>query len=106
MFGDVLGDGTPIQVAKIRTRDSLILEIYAPSKDGSRALIDRIVLEESRDGYFTLNGSLTNLAIDDVDGDNKMEIIAPAFDHNLTAHLNVFRFDRESKTFLKVTQAY
>jgi len=106
VMGDVLGDGTPVQVAKIRTRDSLILEVYIPAKDGSRLMIDRIVLDEKRDGYFTLNGNLTNLAIDDVDGDNQLEILAPAFDQNLTAHLNVFKFDRSSKTFLKVTQAY
>lgn len=106
VMGDVLGDGTPVQVAKIRTRDSILIEVYVPARDGSRVLIDRIELDEKRDGYFTLNGNLTNLAIDDVDGDQLLEIIAPAFDQNLNAHLNVYKFNQSSKTFQKVTKAY
>lgn len=102
VIGDVLGDGTPIQVTKVKTRDALFLEIYKPSKSGARELIQRIKLDEQKDAYFTLKGKVINLAIDDVYGDHTLEIIAPAFDQNLTAHLNIYKYDKNSKLFYKM----
>ncbi len=66
-------------------------------------LLDTINLEQERDGYFTFNGQLVSLAIDDIDGDHQVEILAPAFDSQLTAHLNVYKYNAGSKTFQRVT---
>jgi hypothetical protein len=101
--GDILGDGTPVEVAKVRTSKGLFLEIYVPGPQGSRVLLDTISLDQERDGYFTLNGQLVSLAIDDIDGDQEVEILAPAFDHQLTAHLNVFKYNSTSKKLQRVT---
>jgi len=101
--GDILGDGTPVEVAKVKTPDGIIIEIYAPGPNGSRVLLDKLPLDQERDGYFTFNGQLVSLAIDDIDGDNQVEILAPAFDQQLTAHLNVFKYNPGSKSFQKVT---
>jgi hypothetical protein len=101
--GDVLGDGTPIQVIKVKTGDQLSIEVYAPGIRGSRILVDRIPLEQEQDGYFTFNGELVGIAVDDIEGDKKAEILAPAFDQQLTAHLNVFKYDTTSKSFQRVS---
>ncbi|MGE3974024.1 MAG: hypothetical protein AB7F59_05810 [Bdellovibrionales bacterium] len=106
VVGDILGDGTPVQVVKIRAGDRLFLEVYVPTHSGTRILIDTITLSENRDSYFSINGQFTNLAVDDVDGDQRLEIVSPTVDHNLTAHLNVFKFNEETKLFQKVTKAY
>lgn len=101
--GDILGDGNPVEVAKVKTSDGIKLEVYVPGPQGTRILLETIPLDQERDGYFTFNGQLVSLAIDDIDGDHRFEILAPAFDHQLTAHLNVFKYNPESKTFQRVT---
>ncbi len=101
--GDILGDGTPVEVAKVKTPEGIVLEIYTPGPQGTRVLLEKIFLDQERDGYFTFNGQLVSLAIDDIDGDHKPEILAPAFDQQLTAHLNVYKYNADSKTFHKVT---
>jgi hypothetical protein len=101
-YGNVLGDGSVSQIVKIKTRDNLYVEIYRPTGTGSRELVYRIELGQSKDGYFTLQGQLTNLAVTDLDGDHIGEIIAPGYDQNLTAHLNVYHYDRGTKVFSRV----
>jgi hypothetical protein len=97
--GDLLGNGTEMIVAKIRTRDSLFLEIYEPKDDGSQRLVERIEMPDHKDGYFNFNGEAMNLAIDDVDGDGRLDILAPSFDQNLVGHLNIYHFDQSSGVF-------
>src|SRR5262249_3163895 len=103
--GDILGDGTPVEVAKVRTPEGLAVEVYVPGPKGTRRLMDKMYLDQERDGYFTFNGQLVSLAIEDIDGDHRPEILAPAFDQQLTAHLNVFKYDPESRTFHRMTNA-
>lgn len=100
--GDLLGTGSALTVAKIKTRDALLLEVYEMMADGSQRLLERIDLPDRKDGYFNFNGRATNLAIDDIDGDGKMEIIAPTFDQNLVGRLNVYRYDQGAGTFNRV----
>ncbi len=97
--GDLLKNGTELTVAKIRTRDSLFLEIYEPRNDGGQKLIGRIQLPDQKDGFFNFNGNATNLAIDDIDGDGRLEILAPSFDQNMVGHLNIYHYDQDSREF-------
>lgn len=92
--GDLLGTGSEMTVAKIRTRDGLFIEIYEAKDDGSQRLVERFELADKKDGYFNFNGQATNLAIDDVDGDGRPEILVPSFDQNLVGHLNIYRYDQ------------
>ncbi len=97
--GDLLGEGIEMKVAKVRTRDALFVEIYEPRGEGDMRLLERIELQDKRDGYFNFNGQPTNLAIDDIDGDGSLEILAPSFDHNLIGHINVYRYDKTVGAF-------
>lgn len=97
--GDLLGNGTNLTVAKVRTRDALFIEIYEPRIDGGQHLVERIELPDKKDGYFNFNGQATNLAIDDIDGDGRPEILVPSFDQNLVGHLNIYRYNQAQGAF-------
>jgi hypothetical protein len=80
------------QVLKVKTEAGLFLEIYNDQK-----FISSVRLPDTKDGFFTFNGQVTNLAIDDVDNDNKNEVLATSFDQDLVAHLNIYRFNTEKQ---------
>jgi hypothetical protein len=103
VFGDVLGNGTPIRVMKIKTRDGIFLEVY---KASNYELLQKINLDQKTDGFFTFHGHATNLALTDVDGDDIPEILASGYDENLSAHLNVFRYDRDTHLFHRLMNEY
>ena len=90
---DFDGSGNKHKVVKVKTNEGIFLEVYSASgKKGSSLLEASTKLPDKKDGYFTFNGEVTNLAIDDIDNDKKLEILATTFDSDLVAHLNVYRF--------------
>jgi len=97
--GDLLSNGSNVKVVKVKTQHGLFLEVYGASENFNRPLLERILLPDKTDGYFHFRGQATNLALDDIDGDNKLEIIAPSFDRDLIAHLNVYKYNQETKRF-------
>lgn len=101
--GDISGKGDQIVIIKVKTPDSLSLEIYAkaPGKDET-VFQKRLVLPEKRDGYFTYRGQETNLVMADIDHDGTLEILAPAFDENLIPRLNVFKYDPSTQSYLRM----
>jgi hypothetical protein len=102
---DLSGKGeSEYTIAKIKTRNSLFLEIYQNEKDGKTTLVQKIEMPDARDGYFNFNGSATNLALADVDQDGALEILAPSFDRDLVGRLNIFRFNADAGYVEKVVQ--
>lgn len=97
--GDLLGDGVELKVLKFSTSRGLIVEVHATSPDALKpyTLVDKIFIPDRHDGFFSLNTQATRLALVDVDGDGKPEIIAPSFDDKLVAHLNTLRLDPETR---------
>jgi hypothetical protein len=96
--GRIAGGSNEYTVAKVKTQNGLFLEIYENAEHGTQKLVETIALADKRDGYFNFNGQATNLAIDDIDGDGKLEILAPTFDQNLVGRLNVYNFDPSTKS--------
>lgn len=97
--GDLTGQGLHVTVLKIQTRDSLVLEIYNTENPEQSSLMTKITLPEKRDAYFQLKGNATNLSLVDIDNDGSLEIIAPAFDDQMIARLNIYKFNAENRTF-------
>lgn len=97
--GALLGDGTEYKVLKFATRRGLIVEVHAQNSGAHQpfVFIDRIFIPDRHDGYFSLNTAATQLAMVDMDGDGRLEILAPSFDEKLVAHLNTLRLDPDSK---------
>ncbi len=103
---DILRDGQLYEVLKISSPRGLFLEIYLRDENnlGHSRLLDQVRLPDIRDGYFDFRGQAVNLALDDVNGDGQLEIIAPTFDERLSAHLNIFRYNKELEVFEPLRQ--
>ncbi|HEY8271480.1 MAG TPA: hypothetical protein VIG33_11380 [Pseudobdellovibrionaceae bacterium] len=97
--GDLTGEGLQITVLKIKTRDHLVLEVYRAESPDSLNLIARVDLPEKRDAYFQLKGNATNLGLVDVDNDGTLEIVAPSFDEQMIARLNIYKFNPATQSF-------
>ena len=100
--GHLAGDNRNYIVAKVKSRDSLSLEVFEMNADGTQKLVEKIVMPDVKDGYFNFNGRATNLAIDDLNGDGHWSIIAPSFDANLVGRLNVYNFDPNTHSFQRI----
>lgn len=98
-----LKDGTKIKVVKIKTKKGIFLEVYDSSNTHHQPLITRIQVPNKKDGFFFYQGQMTNLALEDLDGDLKVEILVPGFDENLVAHLNIYKFDPQTSSLTLVT---
>ncbi len=102
--GDLNGSGSLYTVAKVKTRDNIYLEVFESVADQAPRLVERIELSDARDAFFNFNGQATNLAIDDIDGDGRYEILAPTFDRNLVGRLNVFQYNSDTHDFHKIVR--
>lgn len=101
---DLVGNGIAYTVTKIKTRDSIFLEIFRPEADGSQRLMEKIELADARDGYFNFNGRVANLAIEDIDDDGRAEILVPSFDRDLVGRLNIFKYNEGANGFERVVR--
>jgi hypothetical protein len=77
----------------------LLLEVYDEENPDERTLMARIVLPERRDAYFQLRGNATNLGLSDIDNDGTLEIMAPAFDEQMIARLNIYKYNAATRSF-------
>lgn len=111
--GDLTGTGSLYTVAKVKTRDNMYLEIFQTIADGAPQLVERIELADSRDAFFNFNAGegatndktiTSNLAIADIDGDGRPEILAPTFDRNLVGRLNVVRYNDSTNGFSQIVR--
>ncbi|MGE0631680.1 MAG: hypothetical protein AB7O96_04695 [Pseudobdellovibrionaceae bacterium] len=102
--GDLKNDGKNLRVYKIKTNEGLFLEIYELTETGFSGFhVGTIKLPDLKDGYFNFMGKPTNLALSDVDSDSIIEIIAPSYDENLIARLNVYHFNKTTEKFERIT---
>ncbi len=96
---DFFDDGRIIVFAKIKSSKGLFIEVYEKVTDGIPKTISKIRLPDDIDAYSHIRGEAKNLALEDVDGDGVPEIIAPTFDANQVAHLNVYTYNPSTKQF-------
>lgn len=99
---DLVGNGIAYTVTKIKTRDSIFLEIFRPEAGGGQRLMEKIELADSRDGHFNFNGRVANLALEDIDDDGKAEILVPIFDRDLVGRLNIFKYNEGANGFERI----
>lgn len=93
----------PVTVVKVKTADTLSLEIYTRNPDSDAlTFLKRVLLKEKRDAHFTFRDNATNLVLTDLDEDGNLEILAPTFDENLIPRLNVYRYNPDTHSFSKM----
>lgn len=98
--GDLTGKGMNVVVIKVKTADTLSLEIYdLDTKTENTGFRSRIILSEKRDAFINYQDNVINLVLADVDKDGSLEIVAPTFDENLVPRLNVYKFQESSQGF-------
>ncbi len=96
---DFFEDGRIIVFAKIKSTQGLFVEVYEKVTEGYPNTISKLKLPDNIDGFFHFRGQATNLALDDIDGDGRVEILAPSFDPNHIAHLNVYTYNKATEQF-------
>jgi hypothetical protein len=101
--GTLTPEGPNVTVLKIQSKSFLELEVYKADAEGSMTIIAKIPLSETRDGYFSLKGNSTNLALTDYDGDGTLEIVAPTFDDQMVPRLNIFKYNSATHGFDKMS---
>jgi hypothetical protein len=98
--GNLLNDGQIVKAVKYKTVTGIVIEILGSGDSGARSLIDKITIPGEHDGYFNFqSGNATQLAVIDVDDDGTFELMAPTFDDQLVAHLNIFKYNPGLKRF-------
>ena len=99
--GDIFSDGQRVKVIKVRKNNEFFLEVYGniASFRSDPLLLSRIPLSFRGDAYINFRGVSSNLALYDVDGDNKLEILVPGYENNLSARINVYKYDEYQNTF-------
>lgn len=98
--GQVNSESPRFTILKISAPEGLSLEIYTLDETTTKmSLSAKIRLDEKRDAFFSFQGNATNLAFTDVDGDGNLEIVAPAYDDQMVARLNIFKYNPDLKAF-------
>ncbi len=95
--GPFSGKDTLVTAVKVKTANGIRLEIY-DTKNGQYKLLSKIDIG-SQDAFFNFAGRVSNLAADDVDGDEIQEILIPMYDEDLVAHLAILKYDKQSQVF-------
>ena len=92
-------------ILKVKDAAGLQIEVYDQSTEpNSQIFKQKFDLSEDSDSYVTLDKNSTNLALQDVDQDGNLDIVAPSVDRNGNLRLNTFRFNSESKLFEPFTR--
>jgi hypothetical protein len=100
--GNISAQGPHITVLKLKTKNALSLEVYDSTNKDEMLFLEKIPLEELRDGYVSIKGNATNLGLTDVDKDGNTEIVAPTFDDQMIPRLNVFKYIEATKSFERI----
>ncbi len=85
-------------ILKVKHKNMIQLEVFLKS-ESSLKLLQKFTLQGTFDGFFTFAGEATNLVITNLDYDPQLEILAPTFDDDFVAHLQIFKFNIASQQF-------
>jgi hypothetical protein len=86
------------KVFKLLTEKGIVIELYGSAINGYEPLLSSFEINDPFDSFFQFKGRSSNLALQDMDGDNVFEIIAPSLDSSLIPHLNILKFNQENRT--------
>tara|TARA_B100001248_G_C27397618_1_gene466828 strand:+ start:954 stop:1358 length:405 start_codon:yes stop_codon:yes gene_type:complete len=85
-----------VDVYKVKRANNIYIEIYSTD---SGSLIQKIQFPDSYDTYFYSEGVSSNLFLDDVDKDNKMDLVIPLYNKSLEAKLHVLSYNELGEKF-------
>lgn len=92
-------NGEQYKVIKLQVDSTITVEIYKMLSAASYNLMAVFQIPNSRDVFYDLKSVPTNLFTTRLDNDDTQEIIVPTMDHNFVSHLNIIKFNSDTKTF-------
>ena len=99
--GDLTGRNEQFTVLKVKTRDTLSIEVYQNTdpENASTTFLSRHVFPEKRESQFTFQGNAVSLILMDVNADGSLEIVTSTYDENLVAKVYVLHFNSDHMDF-------
>ncbi len=98
--GDLDGLGNKVKVLKYKSKLGIRIEfLRGNSRNTAIEFLNQENINHPYNGYFMYRGHTVQLGMVDMDGDGVMEVVAPSFDKNLMAHLNVFKYNQVQDKF-------
>ena len=98
ILGKVVGRAFPESdnyvILKIKQKENIFIEIYkeaAPTE--TLEFVQKIDLGQKKEGHFSFKGEATNLVFANIDSDEKLEILVPVFDSEMTARLYTIKYN-------------
>lgn len=104
ILGKVVGknpDGVENYVIlKIKQKENIFVEIYKehPTTE-TLEFLQKIDLGQKKEGHFSFKGEATNLVFANIDEDEKLEILVPVFDADMTARLYTIKYNESILQF-------
>ena len=93
-----------VKILKVRRKGKLFVEIYGVPENSNPVLIDRETLTDIKDAHYKFGEGRSNLFLQDVDGEGLPEVIAPTYDKNMQAHLNIFKLEEATAFLTKISK--
>jgi hypothetical protein len=92
-------DHSQYKIVKIRKQKHILVEIYKVRAEENYYLVDSFEIPDSRDVFYDFKTSATNLFSANIDSEEGEEVIIPVLDANMVAHMNIIKFDPQTKNF-------
>lgn len=100
MSGFFSSDQIQFLILKVKNETGLQIEIFQVDDQAqTQTFKQKFDLVEDSDAFVTLDKNSTSLALQDVDHDGNLDIVAPSVDRNGNLRLNTFRFNSDLKLF-------
>ncbi len=81
-------------ILKIKQKENIFIEIYIEDpKTETLEFQQKIDLGQKKEGHFSFKGEATNLVFANIDDDDKLEILVPVFDADMTARLYTIKYN-------------
>lgn len=87
-------------IFKIKTESGIDIEIFEKDVENTQHFKQKFSLTEDSEAFLMINNNSVNLALDDVDHDGVLDIIAPTVDRGGNSRLNIFKFNAELNQFV------
>lgn len=97
-------DGDAYHILKIRQNNQIALEVYKADPTGSLEFLDKAGLQYPHDAFFNFHGEMSNLAVSNLDSMGAFQVFVPSFDKDFVGHLNVYQFDKSTRSLFKQNQ--
>lgn len=89
------------KVIKIQKAKNLWVEFYDLQQQ--ERLVATFKLPSRLDGQMYVNKKTSNLFASDLDGDNILEVVSPAFNIELEPHIHAFKYSPENGNFSQMS---